>query len=209
MRAHAARRAAREPLGGYNPQPMLRFRRCLAPALALCMTAGACRAPSATGGPAVDEAELAQAVAAVRSVDADMRPRIALKALEEVERSRLDHALLEGLAAMTEAPPEQRTRRLSKAFSEQMSLADEVCAGDAQAVLTEVAAVAPERRSALVLDGCRFESRGLMTRAELERAEPLTAWLAHMIHAELSSHGDLAPGEVELIEALASTPAQP
>lgn len=162
---------------------------------------------SAKALPPLDAAAAKTANEAIASAESSMRPAIAAAALVELEAARFDASFIDGLRALSQAPPEMRSQLLAKTISDNLSLVDDACEGDARDMMKELATMDPAGRRAHLAKACNFARLGLADAAALDRADPMMSIIAHTMYARVKAAGDVDPNEKQLF-VLLLTPAE-
>ena len=158
--------------------------------------------------PPVDAVQAEKLGSALRSVDGEVAPELASAGLAELEAGRLPPSFIEGLQAITRAPPDQRAMLIAKSLSENVVMLNHLC-GDGVGVMRSLATLAPEQRGDALFDGCKLADHGLVDRAAMAKRDGMMVLMGHLVFDHLSRGGPLHPGERAAIEAMISAPAPP
>jgi len=146
-------------------------------------------------------AEAHKAVEAIASASEEQKPRLAAKALEELESERLEEQQLKMFAAL-DAGPEQRAVLLARSISENITLLDEACGTDARRLMSTLATMPPDSREQAIWDGCRFERHGLVEAGKRPELDAMMAIVAHIAFMRLRAGGDVSEPEQTLLKTM-------
>ncbi len=158
--------------------------------------------PSKPALPSVDAGAAKQAVEALEAAAPNQKPVIAAAALAELEAKRLPPSLIEGLEAISQAPPDQRAMLLAKSISTNIALLDQACGTDARKLMGSMATMAPATRDDVVWSKCNLLPHGLMQESDRATSDPLLAMVAHMVLMHLESGGGASDDEKTLMKMM-------
>jgi hypothetical protein len=156
--------------------------------------------------PPVDVKGATAVAEALPMAQPDIRGVMAATALAEIEKERLPGPFLEGLEAIGQAPPDQRSMLLAKALSESLPMLNHLCENGI-ALMKSLAEMAPEQRGPAIFDGCEMQAHGLVTREQMASRDPMMVLMGHLVFDHLSRGGELHAGERAAIEAMVGTSA--
>jgi hypothetical protein len=148
------------------------------------------------------DSDAADAVAkALARVDPQMRGVMAATALAELEKGRLPPSFVQGLEAISQAPPDMRSTLLTRSLAESMAMLNHLC-GNGLELMRSLAEMSPAQRGEAVFDGCKMNDLGLVKREEIASRDAIMLLMGHLAFDHLSRGGALHPGERAAIEAL-------
>ena len=139
---------------------------------------------------------------AIAAAPVPMQGKLAAAAMAEVDAASLPPSLLEGLEALTNAPPDMQATLLAKSLSENMELLDEVCGTDARALMQSLAGMAPAERDHALWKACSLERHGLLEASDRPTSDPMLALFAHMIFIHAGKQRTLSEDERALLKLM-------
>lgn len=189
-------------------------RALLLPCLVLSLACDGDKAPTPSDNPATEEngtakpidtkkqAEAKKAKDAIVTAPAEMRAVLAAAAIAELDQAALPASLVEGLKALTHAPPDMRATLLAKSLSENLGLLEEVCGSDGKQLMQSMATMDPAGRESALWEGCDMERHGVISKSDRAVSDPMLALFAHMVFVHVSKARTLSEDERSLLTSM-------
>lgn len=157
----------------------------------------------------LDTKAAAEAVASVEFGPPQAQAELALRALAELEKTRLGASFAAGFVDLVDAPPDSRAKHAAPALAANTKLLGTMCGERGAALLQELALIDESRRAKEIWSRCELERLGLLPAAAAARADPTTLLLVHMASTKLTAGGELEGNERALFELALRFGSQP
>lgn len=177
---------------------------------AVCAGVTACTAPPSL--PKLDEQMVRDMAGPFETIVPEQRPMLAARDLAELERGRLDDALIGALESQAAFDPVKRVEGVAAGLASADARGgwERLCRTPHAESMQEFGELAPAERTRRLVAACDLERTGLAPDpAHIDRIDGLTLTIAIVTYGALERAGDLHPFERKALVALAATPIGP